>query len=190
MDEPRICDEQHFETSNLWELVRATAENEQCLNKTLAVFSKPFALQEFNFSTEDNPDSLDILHYFGHSIQTSRFHFSHKKDCDPNETSKRNRFLRYANLYRESVVDFEVIGGICGLNLFDEINREFEKAERIWINQQDVNFHQPTLFFQFFLICFKFLILFMTFYWWISFIFDFLVFFMFTKTEISIKDFF
>lgn len=54
---------------NLWDPALATSANEQCLNKTAAIFSNQYASQRFNLSTDDNPDSLDVLHYFGDLIQ-------------------------------------------------------------------------------------------------------------------------
>lgn len=119
------------------ELVRATSENEHCINVTLEIFSERYASQRFNFSSEDHPDSLGILKYFGGVIKSSKFHFAHKDDCDPDTTSKYRQLLQYANEYYQSVKDFEVMGGICGINLFDEIYNGFYKIENVFIHQRD-----------------------------------------------------
>lgn len=120
------------------DLVRATSENEHCMNVTSEIFSKRFASQRFHFSTEDHPDSLGILKYFGRAIESSTFYFAHNEECDPSTTSKYRELLKYADRYARSVKDFEVMGGICGLNLFVEIQFGFSSAEVVFIHQRNL----------------------------------------------------
>lgn len=115
------------------ELARATSANEECLAVASHHFINRFASQRFNFSTD--PDSLEILKYFGGFIHSMKLYFADADNCDSNQTSQYRRLLQYSNRYR--VFDFEISGKLCGLNLFHEI-KEVVYAETVVINQKAV----------------------------------------------------
>lgn len=119
-------------------MARATSENEQCQSVALKIFSDKHASQPLKFSTGD-PHSLDALKYFGDLIQSSKFSFDGGDYCDADKTSKYRQLFQYANQYKESVEDFEIMGEICGLNLFDEIKDPLNKTEIVVINQRNMH---------------------------------------------------
>lgn len=122
-------------------LVRATKENKQCLNEASKAFANQYASQRLDFSTDD-PDSLGILQYFGHFIQSSKFYFANGENCDPHKTSNYRQLLHHAHQHRKSVVDFQIMGELCGIHLFDKIRDPFVKAEVAVINQRNVTFEK------------------------------------------------
>lgn len=115
-------------------MARATSANEQCLSVTSKIFSERYASQRFKFSNKD-PDAFAILKYFGSSIQPTKFYFGHEHNCNSNKTSEYRQILQYADRNRKSVEEFEVMGELCGINVFHEIKNPFEKVEIAIINQ-------------------------------------------------------
>lgn len=132
-----------MEELDLSDLAYVAGTMKHCVNATSMIFLRRFAAQQIEISTRD-PAQLNILNYFGPLIKSFRFNFVHTNNCSTNQTFKYRRLLQYANQYREFVGDFEIIGKLCDLNLFDEIVGPFD-AKNVIIFQTDVTIAKANL---------------------------------------------
>lgn len=124
---------------NFNELKHDPKANHECLKSRAQIFSRYHTSQQFYFSTED-PNALNFLKLFGDFLRTSstKFHFAHNENCTANKKSEYLQLLQYVQQYQDSVEDLEIMGDMCGLNLFDHIHYAFKKAEVVVLKQPKV----------------------------------------------------
>lgn len=125
-----------MEESYWVELVIAAAASEQCLNVTKEIFSRRFSSHKIYIGNAYGEVSMNVLKNFGHLITALELSFIDNGDCQPDYIAKYNSIFRYVNENcRKTVTSIEIGFNPCGLNIFDQLNGPFEKAENVKIHQ-------------------------------------------------------